>query len=65
MKILHKIIGVSVGLVVAGLLVPMGINQIANATFAATVDPAVETMFTIVLPVIGVIAIVLYFLIQD
>lgn len=65
MKVLQKIIGVSVGLVVAGLLVPMGINQIANATFAATVDPAVETMFVVVLPVIAVIAIVLYFLMAD
>ena len=65
MKILQKIIGVSVGLVVAGLLVPMGINSIANATFAETVDPSVVTMFTIVVPVIAVIAIVLYFLMVD
>lgn len=64
MKILHRIIGISVGLVVAGLLVPMGINSVANATLY-NVDPAVSTLFSTVIPVIACIAIVLYFLTTD
>lgn len=57
MDVAEKVIGIGIGVVIAGIMVPMGLNQIANATLAAGVDPAVSTVFTVVLPVLAVVGI--------
>jgi len=59
--LLTKIVSVSIGLFVAGYLMAEGISAIysTNTTGWGT---AVKTMFTVLLPLLGVIAIALYFL---
>lgn len=58
---LKAIVNVVVGLLVAGLLLPIALESIASATLTA-VDPAVVTMFTVLLPILGVIAIAMLLL---
>lgn len=53
MEIGHKIIGISVSVLIAGIMVPMGITQIANAT-TTNWDPSVALVFQVVLPVLAV-----------
>lgn len=60
MDVAEKVIGVSIALVVGGVMVPMGLNQIANSTLT-NVDPAVQTMFLVILPVLAVIGIAVAF----
>lgn len=60
MQLAEKVIGISIGVLVAGIMVPMGLNEIANATMT-NVDPAVQTVFTVILPVLAVIGIAVAF----
>jgi len=53
------IIGLVVSLILVAVLLPIGINQIATATFDASVDPTVITLITVVIPIMAVIGIVL------
>jgi len=55
-----KIIGVGLSLFVLGILLPLGLNQIANATMP-NVDPAVITVVQILLPVMAVISVVMWY----
>jgi len=59
--LLGKIVGVSIGLFIAGYLLSEGISAMysANTTGWGT---AVKTIFTVLLPLLGVIAIGLYML---
>jgi len=59
--ILGKVVAISIGLFVAAILLPSALNTIANASME-NVDPAVVTIVQVLLPVLGVIAIALYFL---
>jgi len=52
----EKVIGVGIGLVTAGILVPIGLDAIAGAEME-NVDPAVATVFSVMMPILGVIAI--------
>jgi len=58
---LKAIVNIVVGLLVAGLLLPVALEGIASATLTS-VDPAVATMFTVLLPILGVIAIAMLLL---
>lgn len=58
---LKAIVNIVVGLLVAGLLLPVALESIASATLTS-VDPAVVTMFTVLLPILGVIAIAMLLL---
>lgn len=49
-ELTNRIIAISVGLVVAAVLVPLGLSEIANATGLTNVDPAVVTIFQVLLP---------------
>ncbi len=60
-ELLNKIVAISIGLFVAAIMLPLALIQMANTTWY-TVDPAIVTVVTILLPVLGVIAIALYFL---
>lgn len=55
-----KVIGICVSLVMAGVMLPIGLEQIDNATTTGW-DPAVITIFQVVLPVLGVIGIAVAF----
>lgn len=56
-----KVVAIAVALILIASLVPLGLVQIAGANLSG-VDPAVETIFTIALPVVAVIAILVWFL---
>lgn len=58
--LVNKAIGIGVACLVAGIMIPMGLSEIANATLT-NVDPAVQTVFTVVLPVLAVIGIAVAF----
>jgi hypothetical protein len=57
---LTSIVGICIGLFVAAIMAPLALTQIANATLTG-VDPAVGTMFSVLLPVLGIIAIIMVF----
>ncbi len=61
MELVNKIVGVSVGLVVAGTLIPLGLVTIANANLTG-VDATVATVVTVLLPILAAIAIAMVFL---
>ena len=61
MALMDKIVGVGVGLLVVAILLPIGIGQIAGANTTGW-DPSVATVFTVLLPVLAVIGLVLYFM---
>ena len=61
MKLLNKVIAVSVGLLVLALIFPIALNTLANATMT-NVDPTVVTVVTILVPILAAIGMALYFL---
>lgn len=61
MGMVGKIVGIAIGLFVAAIIMPLALNQIANATLAAGVNSSVETVFTVLLPVLAIVALALYF----
>lgn len=60
-NLVGKIVGIAIGLYVAALLIPMALEQMANASFFG-VDPAVVTIVQVLLPTLAVIGMALYFL---
>lgn len=65
MELVHKIVGIAIGLFVAAVMLPTALNSLANGTTAAkmpNVDASVRTITAVLLPVLGVIGIALYFL---
>jgi hypothetical protein len=58
---LEQVIGISIGLYIVGAIMPGALTSIATATLTS-VDASVKTMFTVLLPIISVVAIVLLFL---
>jgi len=61
MDIMYKVVSIGVGLFVAAIIVPMALVEIANATHTG-VNSSVWTMFSVLLPVLAIIALVLYFI---
>jgi hypothetical protein len=59
MDFVNKVVGISVGLLVAALLMPVALDAISNSTLT-NVDPAVVTVFQVLLPVLAVIGIAIY-----
>ena len=55
-----KIVGLAVGLLVTAMIMPTALVALSNDTALEGVDPAVKTIFTVILPIVGVVAIVLY-----
>lgn len=56
-----KVISIVLALFVAGVLLPSALTALASGNYQG-VDPAVKTVTTVLLPVLGVIAIVYIFL---
>lgn len=61
-----KVIGISLGLLLAGVMLPIGLGQLANnGTNYAGVDSSVITICSIVLPIMGVVGIAYAFYNSD
>ena len=56
-----RIIGIAIGLFIAGVIIPSALVTISNATLTG-VDASVQTMFTVLLPIMGVVGIILLFM---
>lgn len=54
-----KIIGIVIALLLAGILLPIGLDQIALFT---STDTTIQTLVTTVIPVMAVISIVMLFI---
>jgi len=63
-ELTSKVIAISVGLVIASILVPMALVSIANASLSG-VDPSVVTIFQVLLPILAVIGIAMWFMRMD
>jgi len=66
--LVEKVVGISIALFVAAIMLPLALVTMANATWSGnngSVDPVIVTVVTILLPVLGVIGIALYFLYRD
>lgn len=64
MDFVEKIVGLSIGLVVVSIMGVLGINAIVNTTFSGNADPSVVMMFQVLIPIIYVVAIIMYMLRQ-
>jgi hypothetical protein len=68
MGMLHKIISVGVGLLVAGTIVPLALVAIAASKTGSInmvgngVNSSVITIFTVLLPILAIIGLALYFM---
>jgi hypothetical protein len=60
MDISRRVIGISLGLLLAAIMLPIGLNQLANASMP-NVDPSVVLILVVVLPILAVIGIALAF----
>ena len=58
---MQRVIGIIIALFVAGVMLPVALTQIAKGNYTG-VDPAVKTITTVLLPVLGVISIIFVFL---
>ena len=56
-----SVISVVFGLIMVSALLPIGMEQLYNASWPAAMPGSVETLITTVLPIIAVISIVLLF----
>jgi hypothetical protein len=60
-ELMKKVVAVAVGLLLVAILVPIGLNVLANANVTG-VDPIVVTVLTMLLPILAILAIALFFL---
>lgn len=60
MNLMEKVIAVGMSLVMIGVLIPVGLQLIANSNMTG-VDESVATVFTVLLPILAIVAIVMYF----
>ena len=61
MGILNKVVELSIGLFIAGVMIPIGLQAISTANVTG-VDATVATVFTLLLPILAIIGLVLYFI---
>lgn len=64
MDVGKKVIGISMGLLLAGVMLPIALTNIAGGTYT-NVDASVKTIVTIVLPIMGVVGIAYAFYMSD
>ena len=55
-----KVIGIGIALFVTAIVLPLGLNALANASMP-NVNSSVKTMLIVLLPVLGVVGIALLF----
>lgn len=56
-KIVEKVIGIAVGLMVIGIVLPMGLDELAAISVPAEIQQ-VEPLLKVLLPVLAIVAIV-------
>jgi len=61
MDIMEKIIGVSMGIFIAAIILPVALVELAGANVTG-IDSTVVTVLQILLPILAVVGIALYFL---
>jgi hypothetical protein len=62
MSLMNKVVGISIALFVAAYILPLALVALSNDTALTGVDPSVVTMVQVLIPIIGVVAIILYML---
>ena len=60
MNLMERVIAIGMSLIMIGVLIPVGLQLIANANMTG-VDEAVATVFTVLVPILAVVAIIMYF----
>lgn len=60
MNLMEKVIAIGMSLIMIGVLIPVGLQLIANANMTG-VDEAVATVFTVLVPILAVVAIIMHF----
>lgn len=55
----NSLIGLVIALILIGILLPIGINEIAGASFDVGVDATIVTLVTVIVPIMAVVGIVL------
>lgn len=58
-SIIYSVIIIGIALVIMSVVLPLGLNAIADATLSTDLDSGVSTMFTSLLPIIVMFAIIL------
>jgi hypothetical protein len=59
--LMQKIVAIAVGLLLVAILFPIALTTLADMNTTG-VDPVVVTVLTVLLPVLGAIAVALYFI---
>jgi H+/gluconate symporter-like permease len=59
--ILKFVVAIAIGLFVASVLIPPALQEISNANMTG-ITPSVSTIFTVLLPILAVVAIAIAFL---
>jgi hypothetical protein len=60
--IIGAVIGVVIGLILIGTMLPIGINSLYNANWSGSIDAGLLTMIQVVLPILAVIGLLLVFI---
>ena len=61
-KILSYIVAITIGFIVMAVLLPVGLEQLYNVTWPASMPSSVETILTTVVPLMAAIGIMLAFM---
>lgn len=56
-----RIVAIAIGLFVVATIIPVALTTLANATLTG-VDPAVQTIITVLLPILAVVGVAMMFL---
>ena len=59
---LGAVLGLGVALMIAAALMPTALVNVSNATLLTSVNAAVKTMWTLVVPLVAVVVLLLMFL---
>ena len=59
---LGAVLGLGVALMIAAALMPTALINVSNATLLTSVNAAVKTMWTLVVPLVAVVVLLLMFL---
>lgn len=59
--IVTKIMEIAIGLLIVAVMVPIGLTTLAGATLTG-VDPTVQTVLLVLLPILAILGIALYFM---
>jgi ABC-type uncharacterized transport system permease subunit len=64
-QVLEAVFAIAMSLFAAAYILPPAFNAIANASFGVDVNPAVTTLFQVLLPIAAIIAILYWFIKSD